>query len=174
MAMHLESLDRKNEGSLGPDWSNFSTRVLEVITKGHCLELLPMTGIGRVAFELDGRPEVFPVNYARMGQDIVFMTGPGTKLSSALNATEVVFEVDHFDITFHTGWSIVVRGPSNEIADEHSLARARRLPLTPWAPGNRHHYVKISDEQISGRRIVPTDRQRSHHFSEVESTEIGG
>lgn len=130
-------------------------RILEVIPKWQCLELLPMVGIGRIATFSQGNPEVFPVNYARLGPDIVFMTGEGTKLHAAVDHERVTFEADFANPLFHTGWSVVVKGRAEEIVDEHLLSRVRRLPLTPWAPGNRHHYVRIIDEEVSGRRIVP-------------------
>lgn len=156
-------------GAGGADAMSESTgedRVLEIVTKHDCLDLLPMVGIGRIGVVVDGRPEIFPVNYARLGSDIVFMSGEGTKLHAALGSERVVFEVDYANPTYHSGWSVVVKGRAELVTDEHEVARMSHLPLAPWAPGNRHRYVRIVDEEISGRRIVPVHDGRRHRVAD--------
>ena len=54
----------------------------------------------------------------------------------------------------HTGWSVLVRGEAIEVADPAELARLRRLPLDPWAPGAKAHYVRILPAKLTGRRIL--------------------
>ena len=41
-----------------------------------------------------------------------------------------------------------------EEQDPHRRARHAELPLSPWAEGERDHWVAIPVEQISGRRLV--------------------
>ncbi len=150
-------------------WEITDTRSLEPISKKECLERLPMVGIGRVAFFVDDHVEIFPVNYARLGHDVIFQTGPGTKLAHLTANISCAFEVDHFDVTFHTGWSIVIKGTATRIEDDYRLGLAKKLPLTPWAPGKRGFFIEISPSAISGRRIVPTHRTKADYFDHTGS-----
>jgi hypothetical protein len=47
-----------------------------------------------------------------------------------------------------------VRGEITEVTDPAELARLRGLPLRPWAPGARDHYVRILPAVLTGRRIT--------------------
>jgi uncharacterized protein len=70
----------------------------------------------------------------------------------------VAFEVDGADEATRTGWSVLVRGEATEITDPDDLARVRQLPIHPWAPGVKTHYVRILPTAVTGRRIaVPSD-----------------
>ena len=103
---------------------------------------------------VNGVPAAFPVNFALLGDDIVFRTAPGTKLSAALEGAVVGFEVDRIDPVFESGWSVLIQGPSTVITDDDDLVRARRLHLRTWAPGERPHFVRIRSESVSGRRFL--------------------
>ena len=49
-------------------------------------------------------------------------------------------------------------GEAIEVTDPDELARVRELPLYPWAPGAKTHYVRILPASLTGRRIaVPGD-----------------
>jgi uncharacterized protein len=52
-----------------------------------------------------------------------------------------------------TGWSVIILGVAEEIWRPEELDIARQLPLRPWAPGDRDHYVRILSTQITGRRV---------------------
>jgi uncharacterized protein len=71
----------------------------------------------------------------------------------------VAFEVDRADAATRTGWSVLIRGEAIEVTDPCELARLRELPLRPWAPGAKGHYVRILPATLSGRRIVAPDRE---------------
>ena len=119
------------------------------------MTLLARERLGRVAVAPDGtRPTILPVNYVLDGASIVFRTAPGSKLTAALRNGHVAFEIDGFDALAHTGWSVVVTGHAEEITEPQELARAGRLPLRPWAVGDKSHYVRIPTDNVSGRRIV--------------------
>ena len=125
---------------------------LEILTERQCEELLAQAHVGRVAVTIGALPAIFPVNYVLMDGAIVFMTGEGTKLRAALSNTVVAFEIDAVDAFARGGWSVMAVGIASEIGGD-DLERARRLPLRPWAPGDRQHYVRIAPGLISGRRI---------------------
>src|SRR6516225_6408037 len=97
-------------------------RVYEELSAGECLELLATHRFGRIAVVVDGRPVVFPINYALEGDSVVFRTAPGTKLSGAALG-HVAFEIDGVNEATQTGWSVIVQGVGSEITftlDERS------------------------------------------------------
>lgn len=131
---------------------------LEVIGVDECLELLGEFVIGRLAVEATGRPRIFPVNYVMDGNSIVFRTSAGTKLSEACHERFVAFEIDEADRQMHTGWSVVVSGVAHHVTDPAEVERLSVLPLRPWGPGHKDHFVRVTPVQVSGRRITPTPR----------------
>jgi nitroimidazol reductase NimA-like FMN-containing flavoprotein (pyridoxamine 5'-phosphate oxidase superfamily) len=113
---------------------------------------------------LAGRPAVFPVNYALDGDAVVFRTAPGTKLE-AISRSLVAFQVDCWAPS-GTGWSVVVEGFAQEVtsADAPGLReRLAALPLRPWAPGDRLHFVRIVPFTITGARLHPTTNGNGGH-----------
>lgn len=127
---------------------------LMVLPRGQCLRLLRRARVGRVVVNVDGVPAAFPVNFALLGDDIVFRTAPGTKLSAALEGAVVGFEVDRIDPVFESGWSVLIQGPASVLTDEDELLQVRRMHLRTWAPGERPHVVCIRSESVSGRRFL--------------------
>ncbi len=99
-------------------------------------------------------PAIFPVNYTIFGDAIVFRTVPGTKLRAALDHTVVAFEVDEIDEATQSGWSVLVVGVAAELTGDQR-EQALALPLEPWAPGEREHVIGITQDVISGRRLLP-------------------
>jgi uncharacterized protein len=133
------------------------------LSKSECFELLAQERLGRVAVVDDRGPVVFPVNFVLDRHMVVFRTDVGTKLDAACRGSRVAFEIDGTDAAAHTGWSVVVRGEAVEVTDAAELARLRKLPLEPWAPGAKTHYVRILPAVLTGRQISavgggPSDR----------------
>ena len=126
---------------------------LEILTREQCEGLLGTQQVGRVGV-CSGRPGVFPVLYALLDGDVVFRTAPGEKLIAAALHREVVFEIDSYDVTARTGWSVNVVGVPEEIAHGPELKRVESLGLHPWAGEVRDRYVRIRAIELSGRRIV--------------------
>lgn len=123
------------------------------LTKGECFALLAIEQVGRVAVIDDRGPVVFPVNFVLDRHMVVFRTDEGTKLDAAAGGSRVAFEIDGTDTAARTGWSVLVRGEAVEVTDSVELARLRRLPLSPWAPGAKGRYVRILPAKLTGRRI---------------------
>ena len=128
------------------------------LTKSECFELLAREHLGRVAVVDDRGPVVFPVNFVLDRHMVVFRTDEGTKLDAACRGSRVAFEVDGTDAAAHTGWSVLIRGEAIEVTDPAELARLRKLPLEPWAPGAKTHYVRILPAALTGRRISAVGR----------------
>jgi len=124
------------------------------IPRAECVELLSGRTLGRLGVINDGRPLIFPVNYALDGEVIVFRADPGVKLLRA-PLHPVAFEVDDVDPEAGTGWSVLVQGHAFEItrAIDHRSELRRRLSVSPLAPGEKDHWVQIEVDEISGRRL---------------------
>ncbi|MFG2004476.1 pyridoxamine 5'-phosphate oxidase family protein [Spirillospora sp. NPDC048911] len=129
---------------------------LEVLGDAECLALMRSAPIGRVVFTEQALPAVQPVGFVLDGDAVVIRTPPGTKFAAATRGAVVAFETDDFDATAGTGWSVTVIGQAQAVRDPAELARLSRLPLRPWLPGPRDHFIRISCHRISGRRIVPS------------------
>jgi uncharacterized protein len=127
---------------------------LEILSPEQCHDLLRRNDVGRVAVTVAALPAIFPVNYAVVDSDIVFRTGEGTKLRAAVERAVVAFQIDHFDKSVGSGWSVMAIGLAEEITEPDELARAQRLALRPFAGGDRAHFIKIRPEFLSGRRIA--------------------
>ena len=125
------------------------------IDRDECVRLLCEEAyVGRLGFVVDGRPLVLPVNYVADATSVVFVTAPGTKLSAIRDGVPVAFEIDQSRALYHTGWSVVVQGHAYEVTDEEELGRLRRGPLRSWAQPKAGHWVRITVDDISGRRIA--------------------
>lgn len=127
------------------------------LAKSECFELLAQEHLGRVAIVDDRGPVVFPVNFVLDRHMVVFRTDAGTKLDAACRGSRVAFEIDGTDAATHTGWSVVVRGEAVQVTDPAEVARLRKLPLDPWAPGAKTHYVRVLPAVLTGRRILAPD-----------------
>jgi nitroimidazol reductase NimA-like FMN-containing flavoprotein (pyridoxamine 5'-phosphate oxidase superfamily) len=128
--------------------------VVEDMSRPDALDRLQRHGfVGRVAFIVDGRPMIMPVNYLADRDALVFCTGEGTKLSALRGSAAVAFEVDDSRPLDRSGWSVVVEGTASEITDPEELQRLRRGPLKSWAVRPTAHWIRVTYEQVSGRRI---------------------
>jgi nitroimidazol reductase NimA-like FMN-containing flavoprotein (pyridoxamine 5'-phosphate oxidase superfamily) len=125
------------------------------LTKSECFALLARESLGRVAVVDDRGPVMFPVNFVLDRHMVVFRTDEGTKLDAACRGSQVAFEIDGTDTAARTGWSVLIRGEAIEVTDPAELARLRKLPLDPWAPGPKTHHVRILPAVLTGRRIRP-------------------
>jgi len=128
------------------------------LSKSECFELLARELLGRVAVVDDRGPILFPVNFVLDRHMVVLRTDAGTKLDAAIRGSRVAFEIDGTDAATRTGWSVVVRGEAAEVTGPAELARLRKLPLHPWAPGAKAHYVRILPAALTGRRICAPGR----------------
>jgi uncharacterized protein len=127
---------------------------LEEIGEEECFALLGGQTLGRLVVVRDGRPEVFPVNYAMDGRTIVIRTAEGVKLDYG-SLAHVAFEVEDIDQTARAGWVVVAHGFAEEITDagDRWSVHARGVGASPWVKGPRDRYLAIAHNQVSGRRI---------------------
>jgi len=127
---------------------------LEVLPYDECLRLLGTVPMGRVSFLADGEIVVLPVNHVMDGQDPVFRTASGSKLSAAEGQNVVAFEADGYDERTRTGWSVLINGRAHAVYEEPEIQRLSRLGLRPWvSAADRPFWVRIRPTSISGRQI---------------------
>jgi uncharacterized protein len=130
---------------------------LEILSAEECLELLASVPVGRVGIVTDGEIVVLPVNHVVDGQDPVFCTARGSKLSAAEMQNVAAFEADHYDEQTRTGWSVLITGRAEIVYDEAEVQRLSRGGLHPWATAvERPYWVRIRALSVSGRRIPVT------------------
>jgi len=135
---------------------------IEVLSPDECFLLLGSRDLGRIAFDVDGQPEVFPINYAMEGRIVVFRTASGTKIDFVPKA-RVAFEVDDWDPKLGIGWSVLVKGLAEEVTRNlgRTAQHIRKAPVHPVAPGERWQWLAIQTLEVSGRRFqVRAGRQR--------------
>jgi uncharacterized protein len=125
----------------------------EVLDEDECLRLLDREPVGRIALTSGALPVVLPVNFVMLERTIVFASDPGLKLEAARAGQVACLEVDGYEVLDHSGWSVLATGRLAEIVDPERLSAARQLPLSPWALTAPEHYVELSIELLSGRRI---------------------
>ena len=136
---------------------------LEDISEAECWELLGGHKMGRIAIVVDGKPQIFPVNYGLKGKVIVFRTAAGTKLAYAPDSP-VAFEIDDYDRAAGAGWSVMVQGLGRDVteaADDFAWSARGARGVRPAAPGEKLHWIAVDPTVISGRRFRADDRTGS-------------
>ncbi len=131
---------------------------LEILPFDKCLELLAKVPVGRVSFFEDGEIVTLPVNHVLDGQDPVFRTARGSKLSAAECQSVVTFEADEYDEGTRSGWSVLVTGRAQGVYEDDEIERLNQLGLHPWvAAEDRPFWIRIRPTSISGRQTPAPD-----------------
>jgi nitroimidazol reductase NimA-like FMN-containing flavoprotein (pyridoxamine 5'-phosphate oxidase superfamily) len=130
---------------------------VEQLSLAECWELLDDTSVGRLAVDIAGRPDIFPINYVVHGESIVFRSGAGTKLAGAVFGRYVAFEIDGIRASDRTVWSVVVKGRAREISHMAERFAAENLPLYPWVADPKPNFVRIEPQLVTGRRFHVVD-----------------
>ena len=124
---------------------------MEVLSMAECEQLLAAGGVGILALCGVAAPVLRPINFSRHGDWVLLRTGHGQILEAALASEPASFVISEIDRLEHTGWSVVVTG---KLAERSSVGAVTDVPLRPWARADKHHFVGLSIDQISGRRIA--------------------
>lgn len=125
-----------------------------------CWERIARAPYGRIVTTAAGEIDIFPVNHGVDRFSIVFRTAPGTKLLELTINRQVAFEVDGIDDD--EAFSVVVKGGADQIDRPADVARAERVGITPWPPGRKDRWVRITARDIQGRAFtLPPSAERS-------------
>ncbi|GAB3164111.1 pyridoxamine 5'-phosphate oxidase family protein [Microbispora hainanensis] len=130
---------------------------LDKLDREECLRLISPGGVGRIAFNDPIGPVILPVNYTIEQGAVLFRTALGgpmdTDLRTGIEGADfmVAFEVDHIDESTREGWSVLVRGGAHHITGD-----VDKDAVESWAGGDRPLYIRISPNEVTGRRIRHT------------------
>ena len=129
---------------------------LEVLDLEECLARLVEVPVGRLAFQLDGELTILPVVHTLDGVDVSFRTTGDSKIQAAVDRDPVAFEVDQFDASTRTGWSVVVQGTALVVDDEADVRRLDLVARAPWVPPHPgpSTWVRVRTQSITGRALV--------------------
>ena len=129
---------------------------LEVLDLEECLARLVEVPVGRLAFQLDGELTILPVVHTLDGVDVCFRTTGDSKIQAAVDHDPVAFEVDQFDASTRTGWSVVVQGTALVVDDEADVRRLDLVARAPWVPPHPgpSTWVRVRTQSITGRALV--------------------
>jgi nitroimidazol reductase NimA-like FMN-containing flavoprotein (pyridoxamine 5'-phosphate oxidase superfamily) len=120
-----------------PDASDFASRELSVEECRHLLRTVP---IGRVIHTERALPALTPVNFRVDDGDVVLHAASRSPLGRLGTGTVVSFEVDDFDATDGTGWSVVLTG---KVTAEELMRSHNR----------NDRVIRLHPEVITGQRL---------------------
>ena len=132
----------------------------EILSESECWELLDLSAVGRLAVDIAGQPDIFPINFVVDDRGIVFRSAAGTKLAGAVLNGVVAFEIDGYQPGDRTAWSVVVKGNARPIEHMQEMFDAEDLPLFPWLAWDKPNFVRIEPTVVTGRRYHIVDDAR--------------
>ncbi|MFJ7749737.1 pyridoxamine 5'-phosphate oxidase family protein [Arthrobacter sp. NPDC097144] len=126
----------------------------EDLSETECWALLAGGGIGRVAYQENGRVLVFPVHYVVQDQSVYFRTSRGGALGSGSESWNASFQIDDHDPARMDGWSVLLSGRASAVVDPDLLTElwGRRMD-EPWGGGQRDVFISIAPGILTGRRV---------------------
>ncbi|MFB7470824.1 helix-turn-helix domain-containing protein [Kitasatospora sp. NPDC056184] len=123
------------------------------LSEPECWVLVGTHGVGRVGLPSAAAPVVLPVNYLADGRTIVYHTSP-RGAAAAVDGSPVSFQADHIDDRLSEGWSVLMLGTAHHVDDPEEERRLAHLPgATPWAGGDRPLWLRITPDEVTGRRL---------------------
>jgi nitroimidazol reductase NimA-like FMN-containing flavoprotein (pyridoxamine 5'-phosphate oxidase superfamily) len=126
---------------------------LRSLSLAECLDLMAGTSVGRVAWCDEDGPVVVPVNFVLDNGSVVFRTSAHSTMAQRLRHGPASFQVDEYDDYTQSGWSVLVRGQARFVEPGDLPASVERPE--PWAEGIRTFLIRITPDEITGRRLIP-------------------
>lgn len=131
---------------------------LEELSESECWALLRTVDVGRLATPTEhGGVDVYPVNHVVDQGSIVFRTAMGTKVTNAVDASEVAFEADNaartYDEQVDDPWSVVVHGHAELVTIATGLFDSFEPAVRPWHVSNKPYFIRLVPTTVSGRRF---------------------
>jgi nitroimidazol reductase NimA-like FMN-containing flavoprotein (pyridoxamine 5'-phosphate oxidase superfamily) len=75
-------------------------------------------------------------------------------LSELIRPTDVALEIDELDEKNRRGWTVVVHGRAQGVAEPAQLVRTWTVGgVVPWASGVRNVFIQIVPRRITGRVV---------------------
>lgn len=148
---------------------------IEILSDDQCWDLLGSVSVGRLAVDIAGQPEIYPINFVVDDRHVYFRSAAGTKLAGAVLSGRVAFEIDGYEPDEHVAWSVMVKGRASLVERMMEVFEAEELPLFPWVAFPKPDIVRITPTEVTGRRFHVTDEvapddsigwRGSHHRDE--------
>jgi nitroimidazol reductase NimA-like FMN-containing flavoprotein (pyridoxamine 5'-phosphate oxidase superfamily) len=98
---------------------------------------------------------MLPVSFSLIDETIVLRTAVGSTFDVLVRGASVVFEVDHADPAYHSGWSVIGHGTAESMDGEVPERALDRLALRPWGWTKSPGWIGIRLFEVTGRRIMP-------------------
>ncbi|WP_115787183.1 pyridoxamine 5'-phosphate oxidase family protein [Arthrobacter silvisoli] len=132
----------------------------EELDTEECWRLLRETGVGRLGVIVDGRPDVFPVNYKVEDNTLLFLTGAGTKTRAIDDGGAVALEADAVSSEFGMAWSVVVKGNAMRSDSTREALESLSKALFPWQGSGKDQLFRVVPDSVTGRRYSVTPGMR--------------
>lgn len=130
-------------------------RGLQVLGLDECLQRVGSAPLGRVAFHDRGDVVVLPVIHVVDGTTIAFRARWDSRLAAAIRDDSVAFEVDSYDPSTRTGWSVLVEGIACTVDDPDDGARLEELLGSAWEGRPEDSFwIRVRPDEVTGRRLV--------------------
>lgn len=133
-----------------------------------CRDLLAAHHVGRIAWQAADGPLVLPVTYVYRDECVVFRTSPYGVISELIRPTDVALQIDGLDEQHRSGWSVLVQGRAEAVAEPADLVNLWTVDgLVPWAPGVRNLFIRVRPRRVTGRVLVsrPADTEPAGRWS---------
>ena len=127
---------------------------LELLDESEALRSLAAGEIGRVGVTIGALPAIFPVNYRLIDGCIIFRIVAGLETSAAARGAVVAFEVDDYNVSDRSGWSVMVVGIFGDRPRSGCHVQDTRGGVGAVRRRTRGAIVRIVPTFVSGRRIV--------------------
>src|SRR5688572_28849187 len=134
------------------DSSGMDTPHLERLSAEDCRRLLPTAPMGRLAVPTPNFPTLDPVSFAVVEGELVVAVRAGSAGDAVPPGSVVAFEADVLDRKARKGWSVICKGPVEEL--DPDVADIVRPLLAPWPAAPTDRLLLVRSERISGQRIV--------------------
>jgi uncharacterized protein len=135
--------------------------ISESLSQMDCLSLLDRECVGRLGVSIEALPAVLPINYLRIGEAVYLRASSRSELYRACVGSVVAFEVDGYDQTTDSGWSVLVRGIVYELLSCKELEVARSLWQAAWPLSeDADRFLVLPVAVISGWRFVKQESRR--------------
>jgi nitroimidazol reductase NimA-like FMN-containing flavoprotein (pyridoxamine 5'-phosphate oxidase superfamily) len=139
--------------------SESGPRRFTAMSESQCRDLLQTHHVGRIAWQAADGQQILPVTYAWYDDSLVFRTSPYGLLSELVRPTDVALEIDELNEDRRTGWSVMVQGRAQAVAEPANLVELWAIDgLVPWAPGVRTLFIQVVPRRTTGRVLQGRDR----------------
>ncbi len=111
--------------------------------------------VGRVVITDRALPAAFPVNFALLDEDVVFLTTQGSKLEAAEGEEVMAFEADEIDAVLHTGLERAGAGPGQRDLRSRGPGAGPGPPARTVGAGHPLPVRAHPGRAGVGRRLLP-------------------